>query len=35
VIVHLHWLNGLTDQAVYAQSRIRFLTWYFLILRDS
>jgi len=34
VIVHLHWLNGLTDQAVYAQSRIRFLTWYFLILID-
>lgn len=34
VIVHLHWLNGLTDQAIYAHSRIRFLTWYLLLLFD-
>lgn len=34
VIVHLHWLNGLTDQAVYAHSSIRFLTWYLLMLLD-
>ncbi len=34
VIVHLHWLNGLTDQAIYAHSRIRFLTWYVLMFFD-
>jgi glycosyltransferase involved in cell wall biosynthesis len=34
VIAHLHWLNGLTDQAVYAHSRIRLLTWYLLMLFD-
>ncbi|MCP9935176.1 MULTISPECIES: glycosyltransferase family 4 protein [Cyanophyceae] len=34
VIVHLHWLNGLTDQAVYAHSSIRFLVWYVLMFCD-
>ncbi|MCT0208439.1 glycosyltransferase [Synechococcus sp. CS-1332] len=34
VIVHLHWLNGLTDKAVYAQSGIRFLIWYVLVTID-
>jgi glycosyltransferase involved in cell wall biosynthesis len=34
VIVHLHWLNGLTDQAVYAHSGLRFLIWYLLMVFD-
>ncbi len=34
VIVHLHWLNGLTDQAVYAHTSLRFLVWYLLIFFD-
>jgi beta-1,4-mannosyltransferase len=34
VIVHLHWLNGLTDKAVYAHSGLRFLTWYLLMAAD-
>lgn len=34
VIVHLHWLNGLTDKAVYAHSGLRFLMWYLLMAAD-
>lgn len=34
VIVHLHWLNGLTDKAVYAHSSIRFHIWYLLLALD-
>lgn len=34
VIVHLHWMNGLTDQAVYAHTGIKFIIWYLLISAD-